>query len=489
MSGSSKRGRPYRRDPSFYDHPADEPARRRWLRGLGYGFLILCFCLSLPLLERDVLARFLGAVTPLGNAGHLGPLPIVPDGVLPGGGDGSLAPPPVAADVLGSATLDISAAPYGATELPPWIIPGGWRGYILSTGHSLYCPSPENLLTSPIRASRTDCALIVGRSTYAYDRDLYLPASQDYSGSLWKKNYYGSFSGHVTLRDTPMAKLISINHGENKNELIHGQRYQSEVNRDVDALSCASGYAGGAWEECWRAYNGFVGLSYAGFSAATQYGRQPMTDLGPIVWPSYGYLDAQGHKASFGVRHPSSLLRDGYLYVFYVDTVNTTTITDGVTCVRVARARIGADGLPQAFQTYYHGQFSQPALPAGFNPAHITAFLRARGPASDCAPDDTGPGTIRFSVAAIAGTDGLLAVEEFVDKQGWHLALRASKDLVHWSARTVVASAASWYAAPYRYPVFLSADGWSDYEIGAGGFYVLGTNGANAVSALHLAVR
>jgi len=238
---------PAGRDPSHHDRArgSGAPARQRVrLRGLGYGFLILCFCLSLPLLERDVLARILGGVAPFDSATH--------------GGAGQ-APPPVVADVRGSARLDVSAAPYGATEIPPWIVPGGWRGYTLSTDHALYCPSPANLLTGPVRMRKADCSLLVGRSTYSYDRNASLSPSADYSGSLWRKDYYGSFSGQVALPDTPNAMLLSVNHGENKNEVLAGLRYQSEVNADVPAGACASGYDGVGWSECWRAYNGFVG--------------------------------------------------------------------------------------------------------------------------------------------------------------------------------------------------------------------------------------
>jgi hypothetical protein len=110
--------------------------------------------------------------------------------------------------------------------------------------------------------------------------------------------------------------LLTVIHGENKNERYGTNLYANTVDTNVDPATCASGYdaAQKKWTDCWPAYNGFVSLRLAKTSWITA--PDTSLDLGPILWPTMGYRQGV-KKTSSGLRHPSALLDDGYLYIFY----------------------------------------------------------------------------------------------------------------------------------------------------------------------------
>lgn len=406
--------------------------------------------------------------------------------ILPAFGASQTAP--FVAQVIGQ-QLSISDAPYGYTEAPVWIVPGGWRGYMITTNHTMYCPSPKNMLTDSITFAQTDCVYI-GGAMYQDQTTGAILSSIDPSNDwkIWKRNYYGALTGQVTLNGTTNAKIIAINHGENKNEVVNGNYFQNTINADVIASSCVSQTINGSYQECTNAYNAFIGLSYIPYTATSNWGMQHFTDVGPIIWPALGYLNADGTKATSGVKHPSSLTYNNDFYVFYLDTAASSS-TPTMQCIKAAKAPIDSTtGLPGAFMSYYQGAFSQASLPSGFTKEKASSYLKTPGPQSDCLFQVPNTKSIRFSIAKINNSNTFVGVEEYNDagNTGWHIALRYSTDLVNWSDRQVITSAPSWSQGMYHYPIFLRKDGWTTNNVDQDTAYIQGTDSQAHVQILKI---
>lgn len=70
----------------------------------------------------------------------------------------------------------------------------------------------------------------------------------------------------------------------------------------------------------WEHYNSFVCAAWIPNTPNTNWGQQRFpNDLGPIAWPSTGYLQTNGEKFTCGVNTPSSIKYNGYLYLFFHD--------------------------------------------------------------------------------------------------------------------------------------------------------------------------
>lgn len=399
--------------------------------------------------------------------------------------------PPFVAQVIGQ-QLSISDAPYGYTEAPPWIVPGGWRGYMITTNHTMYCPSPKNMLTDAITFAQTDCVYIGGALYQDQITGAQLSTidpSNDWK--IWKRNYYGAMTGQITLNGTSNAKIIAINHGENKNEYINGNYFQNTINTNIDVHNCSSGFVNGTYQDCYSSYNAFIGLSYIPYTLSSSWGMQHHIDLGPIIWPAVGYLNADDSKASMGVRHPSSLIYNNEFYVFYLDTAASVSLPTQQ-CIKAAKAPIDpSTGLPGQFMSYYQGGFSQASLPAGFTKETASNFLKTQGPLSDCLFFVSGTKSIRFSVAKINGSSAFVGVEEYNDNNnsGWHIALRYSTDLVNWSDRQVIASAPNWSQGLYHYPIFLRKDDWTNNNVDQDLAYIEGTDSQGHVQVLKIQLQ
>jgi hypothetical protein len=352
------------------------------------------------------------------------------------------------------------------TEIPPWSEAGP---LVLTTAYSFACAAPADWLHRAVALDATACAL----ATRPAVRDAALgfldPAQV--GGDDWRRDYDGLFSAHRIG-----AQLVAVRHGEDKNESGGGFSYQNTVNLDVTPSACQSGPADGGYQDCATAYNAFVTLA-----AGADFGA--LTDAGPIVWPSAGYLDGSGAKVSQGVLQPTSIVDGGFLYVFYVDSSEYS--------VKVARAPVG----DLTFTCWGGGAFAQPCLPSGFDRTRVRAFYAAPGPAADPLFDlSDSPTPVRFAVAR-AGGGRYLGVEETALADRDLVALRVSRDLVHWSARVVLdelTALGSWDAGRFHYPIFVSRDGASNTDVDPRDFYLLATRDFAAdhatVVALHLAV-
>ncbi len=277
--------------------------------------------------------------------------------------------------------------------------------------------------------------------------------------------------------------LFAVSHGENKNEKIGEYYYQNTVRTDFKIHKDEPAtYSGGTpYKDCWEAYFGFVNGNWFPYKAGMTWQDVYLSDLGPIAWPSAGYLNQDGSLASNGVRHPSAIVADHFLYIYFVDSSK-----EGASGVKLVRASLADVLKPQAYETLTASGW-KPALPEGFTKEKITSFFNVKGPASIpvLRPDQN---TVRFSVARfIDGVHEFIGVEEYINPtDSIKVALRFSSDLIHWSDRTVLYTAKNWEESKLRYPIFLSQDGGSNTEIGKEGFFILGTDGKGTVTKLYV---
>lgn len=398
-----------------------------------------------------------------------------------------------AADVGSPVAVDTSATG-GWTETSPWTFALGplqQHGYLVSTDFTMLCGSADSLPSvSGGTLSTQACTRILAGGT----TDLPDPAALD--APEWRRNYYGAFSGHLLQPGDPASPLLLFAHGENKNELREGMQYPNTINLDATDYS---GYAAdGTYVDAWDAYNAFIGSVLVpdpnGALAADPQGPPAQVqDNGPVVWPSMGYLAADGTKTSEGVRHPSSIVFAGDLYLFYLDMSHGDDPTrhGGI---KVARAPLSSAGAPGSFRAYFQGDFTEPCLPDGYRAADLHASLAQPGPRTSLILGLESADDVRFSVAEVVpsptGKPLFVGVEEHVDDaNGWWAALRLSENLVDWSPPYAIpgAAASTWDAGTLNYPVLLDRDGWSNNRVDLSDFYVVGTS-ASQTNLLHLAV-
>ena len=366
--------------------------------------------------------------------------------------------------------------------------------------------------------------------------------------SEWFRNYDGVFSVVPMATGTAEAALLLVRHGEHKNELCWANNllYQGLINPEVDARTCFSGLNNGTFSDCQPAYNAFVSGAVVAMTAATCYGLGPVgnastVDLGPLAWPTGGYLNSTGGKVSYGVRQPGAILGwDNATYIFWID--NDFERAD----VWAARSVPGANqGAPATFFSYDHtaAAWSLPTLPDGFELAQLMSFLRSRSPAgatgrgaplfplyptagsvhvaaarltsngaptpyhlvvydivnyTQCWPPTASSHEATEGSARPAAHRGSIGTRIIQDMQAarsrtprnqrreacvpiWRIFLRTTLDFVTFSEPVELSTLAApgWPAALLQYPVLLSGDGARQDEVDATGFYVLGTCAAS----------
>ena len=291
----------------------------------------------------------------------------------------------------------------------------------------------------------------------------------------------------------------------------------------------------------WDNYSAFVTMSIGGVVGAN--GRPPvLRNVGPVVWPSRGYCqsepravksrsiitrwfhagDAEGewnlnrYRWAFkpiddpdlhwfghaprdkGVRHPSAIEHNGWVWLFYVDTGAMRpgersgfprvgpARTQGL---KLARAPIKSllDGQisHDTFRTYCRDRHWQPSLPEGFDTDRIGEFMSSPGPVATPlfgAHTDRSDGTeitARFAVAKVRGRELFLGVELYsvMPRLATHMALRWSENLIDWSERIPIeldGSGGRLFTFEFKYPVFCDADGRRSDEVDLDEFYILG---------------
>ena len=383
-------------------------------------------------------------------------------------------------------------------EVPPWMIPGRWHSYFMVDGKNGYvCSSPADLVVNSDLDIRNDGVGPFDVSTHSIGRDIGGCSSK---GRDWSRVYYAIYSAEYFQHPTQGTVSLGFLHGENKDVCDGGNDCHNTINTDPSNVCPFKG-------DFWPRYNSFVCASWTPNTQVTNWGQQYFSnELGPITWPCTGYLQPNGEKATTGVNHPSSIQYNGYVYVFYHDAgpyggLNPHSEEGRQEGIKVVRAPLSEALNPSAYEAYYRdpsgNEYWNPSLPAGFTKEHLLDYLRVQGPMTTDLMGDEGNnqyGNLRFSVARVRGKDYFAGVESYIDYADgskYKTALRFSADLVHWTDRRMIVDVAKDFTtSTMNYPIFLSADGWSNSVVDENDFYILGTGSviSNTVYKKHISL-
>ncbi|HET6255793.1 MAG TPA: T9SS type A sorting domain-containing protein [Puia sp.] len=377
------------------------------------------------------------------------------------------------------------------TEVPPWIVGGGnnYKSYFLTDGRNsgVFSTQQDIVNSTAIDPARGGGPFWTSFSEVTSDRGG-CPVGES---QPWRRDYYGIYSAQYIQPEQTGPVTLGFLHAENKDLCMDGRDCHGDFNAGRD--TCFDG-------DLWPRYNALVCASWTTNDQQTDWGQHYFAnDIGPIAWPSTGYLQPNGVKASCGIGIPSSIVYNGYVYVFFMDHgpyggLNPEMEDGRLGGVKVVRAEVNNALDPNAYMAYYRDSAGNdtwsPSLPAGFTREGMLQFLRAKGPKTtdimNEAPWNSAP--LRFSVAMVRNANYFIGVESYVDLQDgnrYKTALRCSSDLLHWSSRMLVISdAAGFESSTMNYPVFLSKDGSSNTVIDADDFFVLGTRPGKSVNSV-----
>ncbi|HEY1217161.1 MAG TPA: hypothetical protein VGE93_26330, partial [Bryobacteraceae bacterium] len=192
-------------------------------------------------------------------------------------------------------------------EVPPWVLGGGgdWRSYLFVNGVGTAIGSAEGSMID-----KADIDLQTGPVTVTSP----LGSCPRVAVQDWRRNYYGVYTAQYFEHPVQGMVTIGFLHAENKTSCSGGRvACQNTINVKHLSTSCPAG-------DDWERYNSFVCAAWIRDDAANHWGQQPFpNDMGPVVWPSTGYLQANGEKFTCGVNTPSSIQYDGYVYIFFHD--------------------------------------------------------------------------------------------------------------------------------------------------------------------------
>lgn len=164
---------------------------------------------------------------------------------------------------------------------------------------------------------------------------------------------------------------------------------------------------------------------YATVGLATSADGIHWTRVGPIITardPKPSTVPAH----STGAAVPSAIVANGYIYVFYTDYPNPgAPDANQPGLIQVARAAVGSATVPQAWQKFYNGGFSQPSDSYGNSSAIVPL------PNAACAPERQAGISYNTFLASYLLT--------YVCDSGWFFV--TSTDLIHWSAPSMFFSA------------------------------------------------
>ncbi len=386
---------------------------------------------------------------------------------------------------LAEATLPAQAYP----ETPPWVLEmdHGPRYYITtSQTWSVEGRTDRSILTDK-DALRLDSAYLASSGNVSQeDRP---PPELLNPITYWRRNYYGVFSAHLlTGNPTQPKRVVAFLHGENKNERVWpGIEYPNTVlpSRRYSARDY-SGYnqQTGNYEDAWHAYFGFIGMAWCPLDE--RCGQSLMAhDEGPVIWPSTGYLTASGRQATRGVRHPSSIIHEGFIYLYYLECGDNAAPDGRQPGMKCARAPVSSLGKPGSFICWFRDGFREPSLPNGFQRLNRRC-LHQRGGRSSRVIDTW---CVRFTPVRLEGTPWFLGVEERQDQAGFDIYLRLSRDLVHWSSGTAVPGARQDWASGYHYPIALDQSLRRSDAVRSDGFWLAASHATSSTASPRIALR
>jgi hypothetical protein len=388
--------------------------------------------------------------------------------------------------------------PKPAFESSPALVEGAQGLFFVTTGWSWLCRADGGLFSKEIvidkaRCQRFSTPMRIDRAT---GRNLE-PSEVDMTTGDWRRSYGGVFAAAGLPTPWRGYSYLAIVHGENKNERIGQHLYANTVNSQTPPEACASGYQGGQYADCFQAYYAFVSLQLWGNIGTNGQTVEPVFDAGPILWPCMGYKIGD-QKGSDGLRHPSAITADGYLYIYYLDTSRGKEEgrSGGLHLARMKLPSAGTTKLPPALP-YFNGAFSpdNPSLPSGFDKEKIRDFYdQPGGRASELWSKSSG--TVRFSVARIKGTSYLLGVEEYVGREAlekpWRIQIRISADFVHWSDPVPVPGTevdGGWGVGTMHYPIFADGSGSHTNVIDPEDFYIVAAQKGGSIVSRHVSIQ
>lgn len=262
-----------------------------------------------------------------------------------------------------------------------------------------------------------------------------------------------------------------------------------------------------------------------GWAWIPEIGDMHFGDKGPVVWPVSGYgIYRNVYDIKWGIRHPSSIVVDDKLYLFYQDLSSGDFNEGNIPGIRIAIMDINDIDQP-SFDVWYRNNNSlaaeswNSALPGAFSSGFdsstiVNDFTISGGNSSNMFFYGTTPsygdmvcnlpsyasspynsygtiGTVNyFSVAKLKGTDYYIGISDeigvnYVVSQDqlslsykYWIGLKISKDLIHWSNSYVLEDTFvdQWRNHKLAFPRPLSADFTSMKEVDPSGFYIMGTN-------------
>lgn len=385
------------------------------------------------------------------------------------------------------------------TEVPPWIINGGWRTYFFVDGRQSVLWTSQKSITTNKTIDLKNYASGPDVATRPYIMERYY--SDKVKKFDWRRNYHAIYTAQeLHLRDAGTVTL-GFCHSENKNEAsgdcATGTKHQNTIqaNVPIDCNDHQTFSGGKPYRDGWNAYNGLLTAVWTPNNAQTNWGHQYFPyDLGPIAWPATGYVTSGGIKCTSGLRHPSSIQRGDSVYIFFVDGGpfgNNIPLEEGRKGgVKVLRVHKDKALDAHNYRIYYKDpqgkEHWNPSLPAGFTKEQMLEYVAVKGPKSTTLVNDTGVyyQVIRFSVARLKGKDAYVGVEQYIDvhdrtpdnRPTWKVALRFSLDLITWTERQmIVYRAQRWEESQMNYPIFLNKEGTSNTEVDANEFYIVGS--------------
>jgi hypothetical protein len=361
-----------------------------------------------------------------------------------------------------------------SAERPPWVVRldnGTLRCFIGTSHAEAYNVRPGRSLLSDRDALQPETGQLASLGLLLA-MDYPAPDQLRKRPEYWRTHYYGVTSVHrVAHPQTGEPCLVAVLHGENNDRSWSKQwaekNHHSSWFYPNTLLPVPEGPP--KENEMFGRYFGFVGLAWCPEREAG--GADFMAhDLGPVVWPEAGYLDAEGNQCSQGVRHPYGFVQGDWFYIFYLDTKDCT--------IRAARAPLKSLFEPAAFRLCCQGQFGEPALPSALPSGDRVCLTQKPGRSDAVLPGR--PRSMRFQATHIKGTPYFLGVEHREFNRGgeaiYEVWLHLSRDLIHWSEGTPVPGTRGGYYASElgQRPVAVNRDYSAHDEIDPKGFYLAG---------------